>query len=73
MEFYEFVGEWKVEEERIVRVEIDKHVVPTNNFWLFSHAGSDYFDARRDSWNMGSLWATTAAGLAQKLAEYYAK
>ena len=73
---YKFIGTWSPEDEAIVKVEIDKHVAAKDaaiNPWLFSHAGSDYFDARRATWDMGSLWATTAEGLAQKIAKYYAR
>ena len=74
---YGFSGEWTPEDEAIVKAEIDKHVNPTAdamfNNWRFSHYGGDHFDARRATWDMGSLWATTAEGLAQKIAEYHAR
>lgn len=74
---YSFERDWTDDEKSAIHAAIDSHVpnlvAPTFNNWLFSKWGPGHYYARRATWDMGGLHATTAQGLADQVAVYYAE
>lgn len=73
---YSFEGDWTKEDKALVGSVMDTYaperVDATYNNWQLNCYGS-HFSARRATWDMEGLYATSAAGLAEKLASYYVR
>lgn len=73
---YTFDGDWSEEDRAVVEAAIKPHVPERVdsmfNNWSF-YRGRMGFTATRATWNMGNIHAGTAAELAEKIEDFYAR
>lgn len=74
---YGFDGIFSDEDRATIEAAIKPHVPERVdsmfNNWLFWPYASGGFGAKRSTWDMGMFYADTAAEMAEKIADYYAR